>query len=159
MSRTWHKRSQTSHFTQSKVTVFRTQSNEISRSNETSRCDRCTRWLLSKMIWPIVVTHVPVERSNFSHTLTHCGQKEIRPSRCARWSLRQTNVVVPDTVIFAVKPENGASLERSKATHSTITASCKIFKSQIFTLGMWPSNKAVIVLCCKVVIDWSRGYV
>ena len=31
--------------------------------------------------------------------------------------LRQTNVVVPDTVIFAVKPENGASLERSKATH------------------------------------------
>ena len=31
--------------------------------------------------------------------------------------LRQTNVVVPDTVIFAVKPENGASLERAKATH------------------------------------------
>ena len=56
MSRTWHKRSETSHFTQSKVTISRTQSNEISRSNETSRCDRCTRWLLSTMMWPTVVT-------------------------------------------------------------------------------------------------------
>ena len=117
MSRTWHKRSETSPFTQSKVTISRTQSSEISQSNEKSRCDRCTRWLLSTMIWPIVVTHVPVEWSNCSHTLTHCGHKGNRPSRCARWPLRQTNVVVPDTVIFAVKPENGASLERSKATH------------------------------------------
>ena len=50
MSRTWHKRREPSHFSQSKVTISRTQSNEISRSNETSRCDRCTRWLLSTMI-------------------------------------------------------------------------------------------------------------
>ena len=49
--------------------------------------------------------------------MTHCGHKGNRPSRCARWPLRQTNVAVPDTVIFAVKPENGASLERSKAAH------------------------------------------
>ena len=46
MSRTWHKKSETSHFTQSKVTISRTQSNEISLLNETS-C--CTRWPLSTM--------------------------------------------------------------------------------------------------------------
>ena len=68
VSHTWHKRSETSHFTQSKVTISRTQSNEISRLNETS-C--CTRWPLSTMthsrtyqlngvialaLWPIAVT-------------------------------------------------------------------------------------------------------
>ena len=77
MSRTWHKRREPSHFSQSKVTISRTQSNEISRSNEKRRCERCTRWLLSTMIWPTVVTHVPVEWSHCSHTMTHCGHIEI----------------------------------------------------------------------------------
>ena len=40
MSPTWHKWTETSHFTQSKVTISPTLSNEISRSNETSRCTR-----------------------------------------------------------------------------------------------------------------------
>ena len=89
MSRTWHKRSETSHFTQSEVMISRTQSNEISRWNETSRCDRCSRWLLIAMISHIVVTHVAVEfatyQLNCSHTLAHCGHKGNRPSRWARW--------------------------------------------------------------------------
>ena len=56
-------------------------------------------YILSTMICgPIVVTHVPVEWSHCSHTPTHCGHKGNRPSRCAQWPLRQTNVVVPDTV-------------------------------------------------------------
>ena len=37
---------ETSHFTQSKVTISHNQSNKISPSNETSRC---TRWPLSTM--------------------------------------------------------------------------------------------------------------
>ena len=53
MSRTWHKWTETSHFTQSKVTISPTHSNEISRSNETRRC---TRWLFRE----------------FS-TMTYCG--------------------------------------------------------------------------------------
>ena len=53
MSRTWHKWTETSHFTQSKVTIFRTQSNEFSRSSERSRC---TRWPFREL-----------------STMTHCG--------------------------------------------------------------------------------------
>ena len=74
--------------------------------------------------WPIVVTHIPVKWSHCTRTLTQCGHKANKPSRCTRWPLRQTNVVVPDTGTFAVDLENWASLERPKATHySTITAS------------------------------------
>ena len=50
-------------------------------------------------------------------TLTHCGHKANILSRCTRWPLRQTNVVVPDTVTFAADLENWASLERPKASH------------------------------------------
>ena len=111
MSRTWHKRSETSHLTQTKVTTSPIQSKEISRSSETSRCDPRLYLIVGSR------TYVPVEQSHCSHTLTYCGHKANNPSRCTRWPLRQTNVVVPDTVIFAVKPENGALLERSKATY------------------------------------------
>ena len=57
MSRTWHKWTETSHFTQSKVTISPTHSNEISRSNETSRC---TRWPFREL-----------------STMTYCGHARI----------------------------------------------------------------------------------
>lgn len=38
MSRTWYKSSEMSHSTQSKITIPGTQSNDMSRSNETNRC-------------------------------------------------------------------------------------------------------------------------
>ena len=70
-----------------------------------------------KAQWPIVHTHVPVKRSHCTRTLTHCGHKASKPS--------PTNVVVADTVNYAVDLENWVFLERPKATHySTITASC-----------------------------------
>ena len=58
-----------------------------------------------------------LKRSPYTRTLTHCVHRANKPSRCSRCPLRQTNVVVPDTVTFAVEPENGASLERPKAMY------------------------------------------
>ena len=40
--------------------------------------------------WPIVVTQVPIERSYHTRTLTHCGHKANKPSRCTRWRECQT---------------------------------------------------------------------
>ena len=40
--------------------------------------------------WPIVVTQVPIERSYHTRTLTHCGHKASKPSRCTRWRECQT---------------------------------------------------------------------
>ena len=72
----------------------------------------CTRTyqlngVIALALWPIAVT------------------KQVnRVGAGTRWPLRQTNVVVPNTVTFAVDLENWASIERPKATHySTITAS------------------------------------
>ena len=65
MSRTWHKWTETSHFTQSKVTISPTHSNEISRSNETSRC---TRWPFRELSTMTYCGHASTNRTELFHS-------------------------------------------------------------------------------------------
>jgi len=57
--------------------------------------------------------HVPVERSHCTHNLTHCDHKEInRVSELGGHCAKQ--MLLYQTVTFAVEPENGASFDQRR---------------------------------------------
>lgn len=64
----------------------------------------CTQRSLGTMTHCV---HITVEWSNSTSTLTHFGHRANKPLK----SVHQTNAVVPETVTFAVEPENRASFD------------------------------------------------